>query len=79
MVAEVILNSVTKATDCVYHYAVPEELTDKICVGIRVEVQFGKGNRHMEAYVIRMLSHSDYPNLKFVSRIVDDTPYFNDE
>ena len=79
MVAEVILNSVTKATDCVYHYAVPDELFDKIRVGMRVEVQFGKGNRLMEAYVIRLIDHSDYPNLKYVSRIVDDTAYFDDE
>ncbi len=79
MVAEVILNSITKATDCVYHYAVPQELSDRICVGMRVEVQFGKGNRYMEAYVIRLVAHSDFPNLKPINRLVDDISYFNDE
>ena len=79
MVAEVILNSITKATDCVYHYAVPEELSDKIRVGVRVEVQFGKGNRYMEAYVIRLVEKSDFPNLKPIRRVVDDMSYFNDE
>ena len=79
MIAEVILNSVTKATDCVYHYAIPEGLEGSVQVGMRVEVQFGKGNRHMEAYVVRLVSHSDYPNLKPIHRLVDDTVYFNDE
>ncbi|MBQ7900374.1 MAG: primosomal protein N' [Clostridia bacterium] len=79
MIAEIILNSVTKATDCVYHYEIPSNMQGKIQVGMRVEVQFGNGNRHMEAYVVGLAEHSEYPNLKQISRIIDDTVYFDSE
>ena len=79
MIAEVVLNSVTKATDSIYHYEIPAEMEDVLSVGMRVTVGFGKGNRPKEAYVVGIAEKSEYPSLKKISEIIDTTVYFDEK
>lgn len=78
MIAEVVLNSITKATDNIYHYLIPDDMTDVVKVGVRVLVPFGRGNKTAEAYVINLVSESEYKNLKQISSVEDPYSYFDE-
>lgn len=77
MIAEVVLNAFSRATDNVYHYLIPDKLIDTVAVGVRVVVPFGKGNKLCEAYVIGLTDKSDFDNLKEISDVEDDYSYFD--
>lgn len=77
MIAEVVLNSLSRATGNVYHYTVPPELEQRVRVGVRVIVPFGRANKQIEAYVLGMCSESEYKNLKPISSVADDYSYFD--
>lgn len=74
--AEVIINNKSKATDKVFHYAVPDSLADKVQPGCRVIVPFGVSNKHMEAYVVGLTAHIDIPikRVKQISSLIDEYP-----
>ncbi|OGO77438.1 MAG: primosomal protein N' [Clostridiales bacterium GWB2_37_7] len=74
--AEVIINNKSKATDKLFHYAVPDSLIDNIQPGCRVIVPFGVSNKHMEAYVMGLTDHVDIPikRIKQISSLIDDYP-----
>ncbi len=77
MIAEVVLNSFSAATDNIYHYIIPPELTDVVCVGVRVMVPFGRGNKICEAYVIGIKNVSQYDKLKEIAYVEDSYLYFD--
>lgn len=74
--AEIIINNKSKATDKIFHYAVPDSLIDKMQPGCRVIVPFGRSNKHMEAYVMGLTDHVDIPikRIKEISTLIDDYP-----
>jgi primosomal protein N' (replication factor Y) len=74
--AEVIINNKSKATDKVFHYAVPDSLVEKVQLGCRVIVPFGVSNKHMEAYVMGLTDHVDIPikRIKQISSLIDEYP-----
>ncbi|MFX4082771.1 primosomal protein N' [Enterococcus faecalis] len=51
-VAKVIVDVPTMQTDQPFTYLVPENLNEQLAVGIRVEVPFGNGNRHVQGFVL---------------------------
>ena len=61
MFAEVIINSNAKDLNKVFDYIVPNDMKDKIKVGTRVFVPFGKGEKleekahYNEKYLIKLL------------------------
>lgn len=75
MVAEVVINNISRFTDNIYHYLVPSSIEVKI--GSRIIVPFGKGNKTYEGYVLDILENSDFENLKEIHKLVDDISYFN--
>ncbi len=77
MVAKVILNSTSHATDTVYDYLVPQGFD--VSVGMRVMVPFGRGDKTMEAYVIAISENSEYKSLKSIYKIVDEFSYFDNK
>ena len=79
MVAEVVLNSISKVTDNIYHYEIPEDLKKELCIGMRVTVKFGNSNKLMEGYVVGILEKSDFANLKQICEIIDDYIYFDEK
>lgn len=50
--AEIIIDITNKNVDKIFHYIIPDNIKQKICLGMRVFVPFGKGNRLREGYVI---------------------------
>lgn len=78
MVASVVLNSNSLSTDRLYDYAIPDSLSDKVKVGVRVKVPFGRGNKLTEAYVISVSDSSSYKNLKNVSGLINEVSYFSE-
>ena len=74
--AEIIINNKSKATDKVFHYAVPDSLRERMQPGCRVIVPFGRSNKHMEAYVMGLTDHVDIPinRIKEISSLIDDDP-----
>jgi len=79
LIAEVILNSVAKATNNIYHYAVPQSMRDSVKVGVRVIVPFGRGNKTYEAFVINIVSQSEFNELKEIISIEDNYSYFDEK
>ena len=51
-VAKVIVDVPTMQTDQPFTYLVPENLNEQLAVGMRVEVTFGNGNRHVQGFVL---------------------------
>lgn len=79
MIAQVIVNHPSKEVDRLYDYLIPEELEDKICVGNRVLVPFGRGNRLKEAYVFKVNRKSRAKNLKRIISIDDGGRVFDEQ
>ncbi len=68
-----------KAVDQNYVYSVPRDLQDKIKVGIRVKISFGK--MILEGFVteINPIVSYDKSKIKDILSVVDDTPVLNKE
>ncbi|WKY42992.1 primosomal protein N' [Eubacteriaceae bacterium ES2] len=77
-VAEVYLKQNNKRLDQSYYYYFDDDT--KIKSGIRVIVAFGRGNRELEAFVVRLLEieTSPYP-LKPILEVIDAVPVLNKE
>ena len=56
LIAQVIVDVPTMQTDQPYSYLIPENLSDVVSVGMRVEVPFGNGNRHIQGFVLTTTS-----------------------
>ncbi len=79
MIAEVVLNNNSKATDKLYHYIIPQHLSDTVKVGVRVIVPFGFGNKTSEAYVISVIEKSEFDQLKEIRSVIDTYSYFDEK
>lgn len=79
--AAVAVSSTSFGYDKRYQYTIPIEMDDQICVGIRVLVPFGKGNRKRIAVVIRIdeVTNEDLSKFKPISSIIDKEPLLNNE
>ena len=60
MIAEVIINSNAKDLDRTFDYKVPEEMKDKIKIGNRVLVPFGRRKILEEGFIIGFKEKSSY-------------------
>lgn len=78
--ASVIVDVPTMQTDRPYTYHIPMELQDESHVGMRVQVPFGKGSRHVLGFVVDLFSElkEDIP-LKDIVAIEDVEPVLNQE
>lgn len=79
-VAEIIVDVPTMQTDQPFTYLIPDKLVDVIAVGMRVEVPFGNGNRHIQGFVvaIRQMDTIDAA-LKSILTVLDLHPVLNEE
>lgn len=78
--AKVIVDVPAMQTDQPFTYHIPEELATLVQVGMRVEVPFGNGNRHIQGFVIDIVADSmtDAP-LKDIAGVLDLAPVVNTE
>lgn len=79
-VAEVIVDVPTMQTDQPFTYSIPENLQEVIEVGMRVEVPFGSGNRHIQGFVVGIAVEQQTDRaLKPIVRLLDLSPVLNKE
>ena len=52
MIAQVIINSNVKDLNKIFDYNVPNDMLGTICVGDRILVPFGRGEKFEEGFVI---------------------------
>ncbi len=77
-VAKVAVSTALYGFDKEYSYSVPKELEDKLSVGARVLVPFGRGNKKVVGFVIALVDE-DAKRLKPIDSIIDKKPLINDE
>lgn len=76
--AGVIINSSSSALDKAFTYAVPDKIKEKLQIGSRVLVPFGKGNKRTEGFVVS-IPDAAAGNIKEISSLCDDLPLFTEE
>ena len=82
LIAGVAVDNTVYHFDKIFDYIVPHSLTDKIQVGCRVCVPFGRGNKSRQAMVMytkNISTDSNSSMLKEISSLLDDDPVLNDE
>lgn len=77
MFAEVVLSKVTKDIDKVYHYAIPEDLREKVRVGAQVLVPFGR--RRDIGYVIGLVETTEFSGIKKILEVLSAEPIFEEK
>ncbi|MBQ6555707.1 MAG: primosomal protein N', partial [Firmicutes bacterium] len=79
--ALVVISVAVKTLDRVFSYKVPAELKDRLKVGMRIRVPFGKGNREIEAYVIGLSDTVDFDEskMKYISGIYENFPVISEK
>lgn len=80
-VAKIAVSKAVYAIDRPYDYLVPEELEDAVCVGKRVLVPFGNGNRGAEGIVLATGRSPAVggPALKSIHTVLDDRPVLDEK
>ena len=79
-IAEVIVDVPTMQTDQPFTYLIPSELQAAIETGMRVEVPFGKGDRHIQGFVVGLSEIAEpQQTLKPIVRLLDLSPVVNEE
>ncbi len=77
--AEIITDITNENVDKIFHYAIPDNIKSKICIGMRVFVPFGKGNRIREGYIIGFTHKTDIEEkyIKNIYSLPDEYYVFN--
>ncbi len=72
--ADIIVDISHSELDKVFQYRIPEELAGKLEPGNVVEVPFGRGNRLIRGYVLKLADQPSFETekMKFISRLVTD-------
>ncbi|MDF2546844.1 MAG: priA [Anaerosolibacter sp.] len=71
---EIVINNKSSHTNTTYTYGIPDDLMDRISIGTRVMVPFGKGNKLIEGYVVDDNVDIEIPafKVKYIQDIVDE-------
>lgn len=75
MYADVIIDISHEKLDRVFQYRIPEELLERLAIGMQVQVPFGGGNVLRTGYVVDITSRADYDEnrIKDIVRIVEQS------
>lgn len=79
MIARVVLNNKEQNIDKTFDYRVPEALTDKALIGMRVKVPFGFRNNLVEGIIVDMPKSSEVERLKEIHSIIGSGPVCSPE
>ncbi|WP_252230355.1 primosomal protein N' [Clostridium sp. ZBS15] len=74
--AEIIINSDANEVDRPFTYKISDEFIDKVGIGYRVKVPFGKGNRNVDGFVFKILTEElefKY-RIKYIVDVCEDYP-----
>ncbi len=78
-IAEIVICVSHKNIDRIYRYDIPTEISDKIRLGMRVIVPFGKGDTVRKGYVVGLDKKNDEEKLKSIIKLIDKEPVFSEE
>ncbi len=78
-IAGVVINRMVRNVDKVYHYLVPEQMTEQISIGSLVSVPFGAGDSVIEGYVVELPEETDYDKLKEIYAVLSPLPMFDEK
>src|SRR5438874_402996 len=73
--AEIVFD---RPMDASYTYTVPDRLAAQVAVGKRVEAPFGKGDRGISGFCVRVASEAPTRAVKAISRVLDDEALVDD-
>ena len=77
-IAALYLNQKNNRIDKVYDYLIPNNLEKELKLGMRVLVNFGRGNRELEGFVVKIKKINDYERkLKPIKQLIDQGPVLN--
>lgn len=79
MIAKVLINNKEQNIDKSFDYLVPDFLTEKAVVGMRVKVPFGFRNNLVEGIVIDLPEKSEFENLKEIKSLIGTEPVCSPE
>ena len=80
IVAQIAVSSASMSFDSQYSYLVPEKFRGLVYVGQRVLVPFGRADKRVVGFILKLLTFSERPdNIKPVIRLVDEKPLITDE
>ena len=82
MVAKILVNTSIRKLNRVYDYLVPDELLDKVQVGMRVNVNFGNGKgKQVEGIIVKLdsLENCKYDKLKYIDELLDTESYLDEK
>ena len=73
--AEIIVDNTSSNTDKLFTYSVPKEFNEKIEIGMRVLVPFGRGDKLLEGVVLNIKTSINFPasRLKSIKTLVDES------
>ena len=77
-IAGIAVENTTRSFDKIFDYRVDSALADEVCVGKRVLVPFGSGNRKRQG-VVFYTKQGEAEKLKSVISVLDKTPVLTDE
>lgn len=77
--AGIVVNNESDMVDKVFTYKIPEKLFNKVSVGHRVKVSFGKGNKEIDGFVIELIEFaSEKIKFKEIIEICDEFTLFEE-
>lgn len=79
IIAKIAVSAATYWIDKPYDYLIPENLADKVKLGVRVYVPFSRGNRKCEGIVLALAENTEYEQLKPVLQVLDEEPVLTEE
>jgi primosomal protein N' (replication factor Y) len=78
-IALIALQDVIYPIDKLYSYIIPECLKQTACIGARVVVPFGAGNRKQKGIILHITDKSEFKTLKPITMVVDNSAIIDDE
>jgi len=79
-IAKLAIQSGLPQLDRLFDYTVPENLTDKVQVGSRVKIAFGKSKKSLDGFVVELGSSSEFEGkLSAIEAVVGDRPALQPE
>lgn len=78
--AGVVVNNESIMVDKIFTYKIPIELSEKIQIGHRVKVPFGRGDKLIDGFVLELKEDIEekIPYIKSVNTICDEFPLFKE-
>ncbi len=73
----VVVDRMAREVDRIFHYTAPDEMYQKMQIGLSVLVPFGRGDNVLEGYVVELPEETEYKELKEVRAILSEEPLFD--